>query len=383
MSTIAVPRGLTFAGVLLVVALITVTTSVPGFPLITQAQAAENGASQQDGMASQNGVALPGNISNSTPDADMWREVRRGMGGHVSISDKNAGTLIQSEGQQFRLVQNGPLSSWGGWLMLAALIAVSLFFALRGRIRVESGSSGQSVERFSVLDRFIHWLTAISFIILALTGLDLVYGRELLLPILGHSVFSTLTQWGKYAHHYVAFAFMLGALMMLIFWIKDNIPTKADLKWFAQGGGMFTKGTHPPAYKFNAGQKVVFWLVILGGFSISVSGICLMFPFVFEPFAPTFAVLNVIGLDLPTTLTPLQETQLALVWHGIVAMLLIALIIAHIYLGTVGMEGAFDAMYSGQVDKNWAKEHHSLWAAEMGGKSGVSGKRGASAAGGD
>ncbi len=129
---------------------------------------------------------------------------------------------------------------------------------------------------------------------------------------------------------------------------------------------MFTKGTHVSAKKFNAGQKVVFWLVVLAGASISYSGLSLMFPFTFEPFAPTFAAINVFGFDLPTELTALQEMQLTQVWHGIVALLLIALIIAHIYIGSLGIEGAFDAMGTGQVDENWARQHHNLWAAEMG-----------------
>jgi formate dehydrogenase subunit gamma len=129
---------------------------------------------------------------------------------------------------------------------------------------------------------------------------------------------------------------------------------------------MFTKGTHVSAKKFNAGQKVIFWAVILGGISISFSGLLLMFPFTIEVFGPTFALVNIFGFGLPADLTPMQEMQLIQLWHALLGLLMIALIIAHIYIGTLGMVGAFDAMGSGQVDENWAREHHDLWLAESG-----------------
>ena len=187
--------------------------------------------------------------------------------------------------------------------------------------------------------------------------------------LIGAEAFATITAWGKYAHNYVGFAFMVALVLVLVIWIKNNIPNRHDLVWLAKGGGMFTKGSHPPAKKFNAGQKILFWLVILGGVSISMSGIALMFPFKFEMFAGTFAVLNIFGLGLPTELTPIQEMQYAQLWHAIVALFLIAVIIAHIYIGTLGMEGAFDAMGTGEVDRNWAKEHHPLWVEEEEGAS--------------
>jgi len=245
---------------------------------------------------------------------------------------------------------------------------VALFFAFRGRIRIDAGPSGRTIERFNALERFTHWLTAVSFIVLALTGLNLLYGKIILLPVIGPSAFATMTALGKYAHNYIAFAFMIGVVLMLVLWMRHNIPNLNDLKWLALGGGLFSKGLHPPAGKFNAGQKIIFWAVILGGGSIAFSGICLLFPFEIHPFAGTFAILNLVGFDLPTVLTPLQETQLALLWHGIVALVLIAVVIGHIYIGSLGMEGALDAMTSGQVDVNWAHEHHSIWLDEASAK---------------
>jgi len=303
------------------------------------------------------------------PRADMWRSVRQGIAGRITIPDQKAAVLVQSEGENFRAFRNGPLSVWGGWLLLAAVIVIAAFFAYRGRIKIEEGPVGVTVQRFNFTERFTHWLTAISFIVLALTGLNVLYGRYVLLPIIGASAFSLITIWGKYAHNYIAFAFMLGLVVTFVIWVRYNIPSWTDVKWLAKGGGLFVKGSHPPADRFNAGQKFIFWAVILGGLSISLSGISLLLPFEFNLFAPTFKVLNIFGLGLPTELTTLQETQLALLWHAVVALILIAIIIGHIYIGTIGMEGALDAMTTGNVDRNWVREHHSLWLEKIEGKS--------------
>jgi formate dehydrogenase subunit gamma len=146
--------------------------------------------------------------------------------------------------------------------------------------------------------------------------------------------------------------------------VRHNIPSKIDLEWLRQGGGILKKGVHPPAKKFNAGQKIIFWVTMIGGLSVSMSGIALMFPFQTTMFADTFTLLNSVGFSLPTDLTPMQEQQFNQLWHGIVSLVLISMIIAHIYIGSVGMEGAIDAMHTGEVDLNWAKEHHNLWVEE-------------------
>ena len=213
-------------------------------------------------------------------------------------------------------------------------------------------------------DRFAHWLMAISFIILALTGLNILYGKYILLPLLGPEVFSSITIVGKIAHNFIAFAFMAGLGLSFVCWVIHNIPSKLDIEWLQQGGGMFDEKLHPPARKFNAGQKIVFWAVMLGGLSISLSGWALLFPYETKMMAKTFGMLNMIGFNLPTDLTPLHEQQLQQIWHGIVGLVLIVLVIAHIYIGSIGMQGAFDAMYSGKVDRNWAKEHHKIWVEE-------------------
>ena len=297
-------------------------------------------------------------------DAPLWREVRRGEQGYVSIPNKQAGTLVQSGGESWRLFRNGPYQTWAGYVLLGMVALLSLFFALRGRIGIEEGRSGYEVERFNAFERFVHWMTAISFLILAVTGLNLLFGRYVLLPAIGKELFASLTMAGKLAHDYLGFAFMIGIALMFVIWVRHNIPSREDLKWLAKGGGM-VGGGHPSARKFNAGQKLIFWAVILGGLSLSLSGLQLIFPFTFSFFNDTFSLLNLLGLGLPTDLTPMAEQQLATVWHGAMAVFLIAVMIAHIYIGTVGMEGAFEAMGKGHVDLNWAREHHDLWVEEL------------------
>jgi formate dehydrogenase subunit gamma len=170
--------------------------------------------------------------------------------------------------------------------------------------------------------------------------------------------------WGKLAHDFLGFGFMAGLALMFVLWVWHNIPDGHDLKWLAKGGGM-VGGGHPSACKFNAGQKLVFWAVALGGLSLSLSGLQLIFPFTFHFFDGTFTALNWLGLGLPTDLTPMAEQQLATVWHGAMAVFLTAVVIAHVYIGSIGMEGAFEAMGSGKVDLNWAREHHDLWVEEL------------------
>jgi len=296
-------------------------------------------------------------------DAQLWSKIRQQAAGTVSIPDQKAGILVDSSGEVWRNFREGPLLDYGAYALLGVIALLAVYYLIRGRITIESGRAGWTIERFTDVERMGHWLLAVSFIILALTGLNLMYGRDILMPLIGKEAFATISQGGKWLHNYVGFAFMLGILLTFVMWIRHNIPDATDAKWIAQGGGLIGHG-HPPAKKFNAGQKVLFWLVILGGFSISLSGLQLLFPFELPMFAKTFEVLNTFGFNLPTELTVNQEQQLATSWHAIMALILTAVVIAHIYIGTIGMEGAFDAMGSGHVDANWAKEHHSIWAEE-------------------
>lgn len=348
-------------GLMLVLALV-LASVLPG----SLAAFAQQGVAPE--LKTENPVAgrVPGNTLGDTSDSDFWRAVRSGDAGRVSIPDKKAATLVQSEGELWRALKNGPIALYGSWALLAIVVVLCLFFALRGRIRIEHGRSDKTITRFRLIERFGHWLTAVSFVILGLTGLNVMYGRYVLLPVIGPDAFALLTWWGKHLHNYLAFAFMAGVALIFVMWVKHNIPDRTDIKWILQAGGLFSKRLHPPAKKFNAGQKVIFWLTVLGGVSISVSGWSLLFPYTTHLFSDTFALVNsVAGTDLPTPLTVLQEQQLASLWHSIMGVFLVCVIIGHIYIGSIGMEGAFDAMGSGEVDLNWAKEHHSLWVEEV------------------
>ena len=258
--------------------------------------------------------------------------------GRVSIPDKSSGNLIQPAGRDWRELQQ-TVSRVGAYAILGMIGLLAIFFLVRGRIRVASGFSGRLIERFGSIERFAHWLAAVSFIVLGLSGLNLTFGKSLLLPLIGPEAFTTVSQAGKIAHNYVSFAFVLGISLMFVMWVKDNFPHPRDLVWLAKGGGI-VGSAHPPAGRFNFGQKLIFWSVILGGAGLSVTGYILMFPFQFADLA---------GM------------QLAGIVHGLIGVVLVAIIIAHIYIGTLGMEGAFDAMGTGKVDVNWAKEHHSVW----------------------
>ena len=306
-------------------------------------------------------------------DAEVWRDLRfNDANVKVSAGGDEAKVLVQDGGMAWLEFRQGPLITYGGWGLVGTLGLLALFYLFRGRITIDGDKTGRTVTRFQFMERFAHWLMAGSFIVLGITGLISLMGRKFLIPTFGHEAFATIAVASKWVHNNISWAFMLGLVLAFVFWVVHNIPNKTDLKWLAVGGGIFKKGVHPPAKKFNAGQKVIFWSVILLGASISASGLSLLFPFELPMFAKTFEVLNGMGLPqvlgfgaLPTDLAPHEEMQLAQSWHSIVSFVLMAIILAHIYIGSVGMEGAFDAMGSGEVEEQWAREHHSLWLEEL------------------
>lgn len=356
-------RGL--IGSLLVALLLTATVGGAGSDALAQQTQGRETANE-----ALSGGAVPGGSLGTSSDAEFWREVRRGVQGNVSIPDKQAGVLVESGGDTWQEVRNGPLKTYGAWLVLGMVALLALFFLLRGRIRIEAGKAGRTIERFDDVDRFAHWLTAVSFILLALSGMWLLWGRDVLIPLIGAGPYATVAYWGKYAHNFLAFSFIVGFVLMFALWVGDNIPNRHDLAWIAKGGGLFSKHVHPHSRKFNAGQKVIFWAVVLGGLSLALSGVGLLFPFETAMWGKTFGFLSSLGIPgLPADVTPRMEMQLNSVWHGVVGLVMIAIILAHIYIGSVGMEGAFAAMGSGRVDENWAREHHDLWVAEVEDKS--------------
>ncbi|MEC7816850.1 MAG: formate dehydrogenase subunit gamma [Pseudomonadota bacterium] len=306
--------------------------------------------------------------------ADGWRGIRYNeIDINTQARNPAADVLIQDGGMPWYQLREGPVITYGGLALLGIIGLLVVFYFVRGRIMIDGGPAGTTIERFKAIERFGHWLLAGSFVVLGLTGLITLMGRSFLIPVIGHEAFSPIATGSKWLHNNVAWAFMLGLVMTFVMWVSHNIPNKLDWQWIKAGGGIFTKG-HPSAKKFNAGQKIIFWTVMILGFSVSLSGLSLLFPFQMPMFADTFGVINsVLGTSFPTDLAPHEEMQYANIWHSIVAFVMMVAIIAHIYIGSVGMEGAFDAMGNGQVDLEWARQHHDLWVAEVQAKQGKGG----------
>jgi formate dehydrogenase subunit gamma len=305
-------------------------------------------------------------------DPDLWRALRYDSADITTQSRTPAATTLMQDGGMWWLqFREGPLLRIAVYLLGGTLLLLALFYLIRGRIRIHGEKTGRTIVRFKAIERFGHWLLASSFIVLGLTGLISLFGRKVLIPAFGHETFSSLAIISKWIHNNISWAFMIALVIIFIAWVVHNLPDKTDLRWLAKAGGLFG-GEHPPAKKFNAGQKLIFWAVILLGGSISLSGLSLLFPFEFNLFSHTFSTLNALGVpgwvgagDLPYPLSPQEEMQYAQLWHALVSLILTAIIFAHIYLGSVGMEGAFDAMGKGEVEEQWAREHHSIWAQEV------------------
>jgi formate dehydrogenase subunit gamma len=284
----------------------------------------------------------PNPTASVTSERNLLKQFPR-IEGRIDIPDTKAAVLIQPAGRTWAYFHE-VLLHWGGAIVIIGTIALlGLAYMIVGRLRIAAGRSGQKILRFKTFERFSHWLTAVSFVILGLTGLNITFGKIVLLPVIGPRAFSDISQVAKYAHNFTSVSFVAGLLLIIVIFFKDNIPEKVDLEWLKQGGG-FIKNKHAPAGRFNPGEKAVYWLSLLAGIAVSVSGFLLLFPFY--------------G-------TNIVDMQIAQVVHAVVAVLFVALILAHIYIGTLGMEGAFEAMGSGEVDLNWAKEHHDLWLARQ------------------
>jgi formate dehydrogenase subunit gamma len=262
--------------------------------------------------------------------------------GRIDIPDVKASVLVQPAGRTWDYFHE-VLLHWAGAIVIVGTIAfLALAYLIIGRIRIAAGRSGQKIVRFKTFERFSHWLTAVSFVVLGLTGLNITFGKILLLPLVGPETFSDISQIAKYLHNFTSFAFVAGLVLVAAIFFRDNLLASVDVEWVKQGGG-FIKSRHAPAGRFNLGEKMVYWLSVTAGIAVSASGFVLLFPFY--------------G-------TSIADMQLAQAAHAIIAILFIALILAHIYIGTLGMEGAFEAMGTGEVDLNWAREHHDRWLAE-------------------
>jgi formate dehydrogenase subunit gamma len=292
-------------------------------------------------VATPAGAQQPNSV-NPTADAvneEQLLQQMRIIGGRGTIPDVKSYNIVQPAGREWRHYQEVVLPWVGAIAILGMLVLLVLFYLIRGMVRIEAGRSGRTLVRFNAFERFVHWMSATCFVILGITGLNITFGKRLLLPLMGPEAFTTWSQWAKYAHDFLSFPFALGVVLIFLMWLAWNFPGKGDLTWIKEAGGLVGH-KHVPAGHFNFGQKAIYWVVVLGGGAMAATGYLMMFPFY---------------------LTDIAGMQTATMIHGTVAVLFVAVMIAHIYIGSIGMEGAFEAMGTGTVDLNWAKQHHNLW----------------------
>jgi formate dehydrogenase subunit gamma len=302
-------------------------------------------AQQQPGAPE--GAAAQAQRQQSQPlnNAPLWREVRSGEPGYTTARGPEAGVLVQSRGETWREARV-PITSIGGAIIALALLALIGYYSWRGSIGLHDKPTGKLIQRFSTADRIAHWTMGISFVILGLTGLVLTFGKHILLPVIGYTLFAWLANFSKNLHNFVGPIFSVALPIFILMFIRDNLPRAYDIKWIARFGGMLDKkGGHVPSGRFNAGEKALFWgLVVVISIVLVVTGYILNFP----NFGQTRSTM-----------------QTANVLHMVFGLLGIAMACFHIYLGTLGMRGAYQAMRTGYVDETWAKEHHEYWYEEV------------------
>jgi formate dehydrogenase subunit gamma len=290
-------------------------------------------------------LVQPGN------NAPVWREVQSGQQAYTSIKGQETNVLIQpamrlpgtpttTAGEAWRLFRNNLITPIGGWLFLAVAVVIGVFHWLKGPVKVHESPTGRLIQRFTPFERYVHWVMGISFAILGVTGLIILLGKYVLLPVIGYTLFSWLSSLSKNLHNFVGPIFALSLVVFIIRYIKDNIPRGYDVKWFGSAGGMFG-GKHVPSGRFNGGEKAWFWIgVVVLSLIVSITGLILNFP--------NFDQVRAVMIQ-------------ANILHGIAGMAVIILAVGHIYMGTIGVEGAYGSMRYGYVDEAWAKEHHQLW----------------------
>ena len=288
----------------------------------------------------------PPGLTSTSPGAELWREVRQRDGEVTGISQvrsPGANVLVNVSGQAWREYRMQELIPKAGAAILIVLCVIVVFRLLRGRIMLESGRSGLRILRFTTNQRIAHWTTAILFVVLGLTGLTLLLGRSFLIPVFGAQGFGVIANGAKFLHDYLGPVFMFSLTWLFILFVRDNVPSlKIDLQWLLKGGGLF--GKHAHAARYNAGEKLWFWLASIVGLAVIISGMVLDFPI----FGQTRATMEFYH------------------WvHSIGAIILVVVSFGHIYMGTAALEATFEVMQTGYCDSNWAKEHHDLWYEEV------------------
>ena len=312
-------------------------------------EASEDPNYLQQSNAERNRVQ-PGN------NAPMWRAVAAGTQGYSSLpltQAPEAGVLIQRQvqypgsqlttaGEAWRQVRNRWIVPYGGALLLIVLGALAIFYFGKGPIGLHGVETGRRIERFTPFERAAHWANAIAFVLLAISGIVMAFGRHFLQPVLGLTLFGWLTYALKNIHNFVGPLFIVSLVIVFFTFVRDNLPQRGDLRWLLKGGGVFSK-QEVPSNRFNAGEKFVFWIgVFLLGIIVAGSGL-------------------VMDMLVPGLLYDRGTMQVAHMVHAVATVLMIAMFMFHIYMGTIGMRGAYTAMREGYVDETWAREHHAYW----------------------
>jgi len=292
--------------------------------------------------------AGPSNTLGTQSDSEIWEMIRGGKPRDPAVifAPTPEGALMTTTGQQWRVLRERVIRKYAGWAPVVVIGLLALVYLIRGPMRISGGRSGKTLPRFTITARVAHWFMAVVFILLAISGLTILLGRPLIAPYLGREVNSVFTSAAMQGHNLFGPLFILALLWLFFKFVAGNFFHPHDLKWIFKLGGLF--GHHVSSRKFNFGEKSWFWMVVLIGIVISATGILMLFPWLTDD---------------------LRFLQLATVLHVLGAVALISVAIGHIYMGTIGMEGSIDSMLKGEVDENWAKEHHDIWYEQMTGKS--------------
>lgn len=292
--------------------------------------------------------------STVNPRSNFWRAVNDGVSGYSAVSGAETGVLIAPGGTNWQQLRNGPIAQKLPWVIVGMFGILVLYHLFHGRNKLDAKRlSGRKIKRWSWLDRLVHWITAISFIGLAVTGLSMLIGKTLLIPLLGKAGFALWAQTSITIHNVIGPVFSVGIVLMIVLWVWHNFPNSVDVQWFKQGGGLFSK-THPPAGRMNGGEKVWFWLVAIVGIGVSVTGLIMLSPIYGIPI-PAWA--NFVPLVDGTR----PDMQQAYLIHAVLSIGWTAIALGHIYIGTAGTEGALEGMSTGYVSEEWAKQHHDQW----------------------
>ncbi len=292
-----------------------------------------------------------GSVTN--PRSNYWRAVKEGVGGYSAVQGAETGVLIAPGGTEWQQLRDNTIAKYMPWGIVGVFAILLLYHLIHGKNKLDHRPSGRKIKRWNWFDRLTHWITAISFIALAITGISMLIGKTLLIPLLGKAGFAMWAQASITVHNVMGPVFSVGIVLMIVMWIWHNFPNATDIQWFKQGGGLIGKN-HPPAGRMNGGEKVWFWLVTVVGLAVCISGIVMVAP-VYGFTIPEWA-----GF-LPWVDGTRPDMQQANLVHAVLSLGWTAVALGHIYIGTAGTEGAFEGMSTGYVSAEWAKQHHDQW----------------------